>query len=321
MDDCTICLGYDSIHAMVLNAKSLIILSFVPVFLNIDYSNQKQTEADSFKIQLAAIVVNDLDSSFMWYQNKLGFEVEKPIENYPDYNLRLAFLKKNGFHLELVEKAGSIPLQEAQPENTNLGGVLKLGFLVDDLDGLYNKLSKDDEVELLTTIGDLPEMDLSLKWPKRYFLITDPDGNLVQIFSYDDDKLQGNDFIPWLAMITVMDLDQAIEWYQQNLGFEFHKSVGEPGNRRAILERNNNVLELFEPSDVKVLNEFPLNTDIQGFRKLAFKTMNFDQVVNALQTSSASFVMNPNSIDSKWASKATIVKDPEGNWIQIYAAK
>jgi len=49
---------------------------------------------------LVALVVEDIDSSLNWYKEKLNFEIEKEVEEYSDYGLKIAFLKSSDFHLE-----------------------------------------------------------------------------------------------------------------------------------------------------------------------------------------------------------------------------
>jgi methylmalonyl-CoA/ethylmalonyl-CoA epimerase len=57
--------------------------------------------------------VPDLEASIKWYQEKLGFNLERQvfIQQIP---ARVAFLVNGGFRIELFEVAGASPLPEAR---------------------------------------------------------------------------------------------------------------------------------------------------------------------------------------------------------------
>jgi methylmalonyl-CoA/ethylmalonyl-CoA epimerase len=73
----------------------------------------KKTTSVSFKIipHHVGLSVPDLEASIKWYQEKLGFSVEKQlvIEQIP---ARVAFLVNGKFRLELFEVAGAASLPE-----------------------------------------------------------------------------------------------------------------------------------------------------------------------------------------------------------------
>lgn len=268
-----------------------------------------------FEPKLVAICVQDIKASVNWYTQKLGFEVEQNIKEYPDYGLKLAFLRAGDFHLEILEKANSIKQSEFLTTRENyLGGVFKVGFILSDLEAKYNELKNMQEVEFLTGIGALPENKLSIKWPTHHFLIKDPDGNFIQFFELGT----MDEISPWLFMITVDDLDVSVEWYTQNFGFKYLETVGEEGNRRAILERDGFVLELFEPAEVIMANQVSVDSTILGFKKLAFGIGDISRLESKLSTANAEIVMPVEKSDFTWASQSMIVKDPEGNWTQVF---
>lgn len=277
--------------------------------------NQPDTQTESFQVRLMAIVVEDLEVSLKWYSQVLGGTLEKPIDSFPDYDLRIAFLQVGDFHLELIESGSSIQRSEILPDPTiSLGGWFKIGFLVQDIDIKYAELQKMDSLDFVTGIGDLPQNELPIKWPKRFFLLQDPDGNYVQFF----DSGAGANPSPWLFMNTVQDLPTAISWYTSHLGFTHHETVGESGNRRAVLERDDYVIELFEPVQVLPASKAPSENLILGFSKLAFGVDKFEALLTQLKNEQIQISYGPETSTFSWANQYVIVKDEEGNWIQLF---
>lgn len=290
--------------------------SFFILLLICDDIYADQENDDQFKVQLIALWTDSLEISLNWYVHELGFEVEKEIQVYPDYQLRMAFVNRGDFHLELLEKKPSYRPSQFLKEGQSLGGMIKLGFVVNDLDSLYQLLQLNGKVDFATEIGDLPETNLEMDWPKRYFLIRDPDGNYIQFFSYDDQikaKMHA-----WLAMVVVQNIDQSFHWYEKQFGFKKYAEVGEPGNRRTIVIRNDFVLELFEPSVVIPREQVPQDSTLLGFTKIAFGTSRFESLHQSLIQNKATFAIEPEESAFEWASQSMIVKDHEGNWIQLF---
>ena len=261
-----------------------------------------------------------METSIDWYMNKLGFEAEKSIKEYPDRNLRLAVIKAGDFHLELLEKKPSIDRSEFLPDNNSyLGGIFKLGFLINDIEKKYQELKNLKDVDFITEIGTLPNTTIELKWPKRYFLIKDPDGNYIQFFSFDDHLQQS--MTPWLIMFTVSNIESVVAWYVDNLGFKYHQTVGVQGNRRAIIEKNNYVLELYEPSAVVSMDKIPEGNTVLGFSELAFGIQNFDATSQNMKSKKVQFRTLPQKSTYGWATKTMTVQDMEGNTIRLFKIK
>ena len=270
---------------------------------------------DVFAPRLTAIFVAELDASVSWYREKLGFEIEKESEEYPDYGLKVAFLTLNGFHLEIIEKANSFKQSDILlEEDQYVGGIFKIGLKSSDLDSLFTRLKDLGGVEFLTGIGELPESQLPIEWPTQYFLIKDPDGNFIQFFD-SGETMEGS---PWLFMVTIENIEKGISWYSDKLGFKHLQTVGEEGNRRAVLERNNYILELFEPHKVRKANEVSADSAILGFAKLAFAVEDLTLLSANWEKDSIEIVTPIEKIDFEWAEKAMIIKDPEGNWVQLF---
>ncbi len=280
-------------------------------------ANAQTNDAQEFQVKLLAISVSDINTSIDWY-GKLGFKLEDAVQEYPDYNLKIGFLRQGNFYLEILEQGGALKASELLPsEDSYLGGVFKLGFRVQNIQQLYDDLKHQEDIAFVTGIGDLPPSDLPIDWPSQYFLIRDPEGNMIQFF---DGGINGN-LTPWLSMIVVENLQSAIAWYETNLGFNYLETFGETGNKRAIMERNGFALELYEPAEVLTTNEQTPAQSPLGFRKLAFTHSDLKQAEHNFQSSSTEIVVSPQKSDLDLADQHMIVKDLEGNWIQLFQVK
>ena len=276
-------------------------------------------EDDHFDFKLLAIIVKDIEASAKWYTDKVGFQIEKPIQHYPNYKLKIGMLQHDQFHLELIENETALDRNDLPlSEGNEINGVLKLGFMVKDIQKIFDDLKTHDDVQFITDIGTLPKTNIAIPWPKKYFLIQDLDGNLIQFFSYDDSTIQSAPLKPWLMGVTVKDLDNLQQWYQDHLGFQLHDIVGQSGNRRAILERNNCILELWEPERVTLSKQLPEETEFNGFKKIAFGIQDFDSMNQYFKNNKIYFALNAEPSDFDWATQALIIKDLESNWIQFF---
>ena len=98
-------------------------------------------------------------------------------------------------------------------------------------------------------------------------------------------------------------------------------TLGEKGNRRAILERNNYVLELFEPDEVIKITEISMDSTILGFRKMAFGVENLTSLSTEMEKQQVEIITPIEKSDFDWANQAMIVKDVDGNWTQLFEVK
>lgn len=132
----------------------------------------------SFKPYLLGIVVEDVDRSIAWYQNKLGFRTVKRM-NFPEYDsLQIVFLKQGDVELELIEKSSSFKIQKFVPNYNGfdgpfLIGISKITFMISDAAQLANYLKAQD-VTFVRGLYD--DKDFGV----RSFFISDPDGNIFQ---------------------------------------------------------------------------------------------------------------------------------------------
>jgi catechol 2,3-dioxygenase-like lactoylglutathione lyase family enzyme len=122
-----------------------------------------------------ALSTGDFDRLVAWYRDNLGFKVDH--SSSTGSGVKGALLSRPGALLEVLQlstaksrSAGGVP---AKPESVH--GILKIGFEVADLDGLYSRARErhlDVFFEPTQPAGN----------PLRTFALKDPDGNIVQFF-------------------------------------------------------------------------------------------------------------------------------------------
>lgn len=133
--------------------------------------------AQSLKPYIIAIVVNDIEKATEWYENTLELSLYKEL-SFPEYDsLKINFLKRESFEIELIEKKTAFSIQEYvknyDANNEPLIGFCKVSFLVSDVELEYERLKKLNVEEFM---GITEDKDFKTK----YFFIRDIDGNLIQ---------------------------------------------------------------------------------------------------------------------------------------------
>ena len=122
-----------------------------------------------------AILTNDFEKLSSWYREKLGFEViqEWTVEFMP--GMRLAYLGRDGFKVEII---GNIP----SPENSgNKGNAMEnlspgynhFGISVENIEAVLADL-KQKGVEAAAPVMEIPQAGI------KAAIITDIDGNVIE---------------------------------------------------------------------------------------------------------------------------------------------
>ena len=142
----------------------------------------------SSRIHHTGYTVSDLDRSVAFYRDLLGCEViatqEKEggylaaIVGYPDAHVRMAHLRLPGADhvIELFEYLAP-PGGSADVEPKNVGAS-HLCFVIDDLAGLYERLS----AEGVSFVSPPVEVDTGINAGGYGLYIRDPDGIMVELF-------------------------------------------------------------------------------------------------------------------------------------------
>ena len=155
--------------------KTLTLLSFV-CFAFIADAQTNNTPGFSYKASFSAIIVKDVAASSRWYQSVFGVTVKDHVADekngYDIYILESPYLT-----LELLQLRGAVSKKDAlagKTDQTEVNGFFKIGFTVPDVDACLNHLR--------SLKIDVPQVYTDQKTKKKNFLITDPDGNLIQFF-------------------------------------------------------------------------------------------------------------------------------------------
>jgi uncharacterized glyoxalase superfamily protein PhnB len=160
-----------------INSKTDLIMKKIYFFACLLFSINVFGQTQLKPIRLG-IIVNNIDNATRWYEKNLGFEVYKRM-SFPEYDgLKINFLKRDQFEIELVEKMMSLSIKKLKPDydsnKTPLEGIMKLAFEVNDIQLLFNQLKKNNQVKFVTKLSHDQTFDVD------FFMIEDLDGNLLQ---------------------------------------------------------------------------------------------------------------------------------------------
>ena len=132
---------------------------------------------DDLEAYFSAIIVRDFDASIAWYTQILGF---KAISNFEseENGVRQANLQNGDVLIELIELERALDPAALVPnfdKNALMVGIFKIGFRVADFDKWISHLTNEKADFVGSVIKDTTT-------GKRMVIITDPDGNRLQIF-------------------------------------------------------------------------------------------------------------------------------------------
>ena len=119
----------------------------------------------------AALRVNDVTAMSKWYAEALGFGLI-----VHDTVRKSALLERRGSILELIQRSEEQEQCAGNPaQNLGVAGITKIGFVVDDFDGLQAALS----ARKIPLLGRVITSDAD---GLRTLAISDPEENLIQFF-------------------------------------------------------------------------------------------------------------------------------------------
>jgi len=127
---------------------------------------------------LIGIFARDYAETVGWYTRNLGFEVIREVMN-DEANFRIGFLDNGAFELEVyadIEPAPGRPRLSRVRFGMPTEGFVKLSVETEDLPALAMTLRANG----VTFVREINTSDRKpgLSW----FMVSDPDGNLVQLF-------------------------------------------------------------------------------------------------------------------------------------------
>jgi catechol 2,3-dioxygenase-like lactoylglutathione lyase family enzyme len=150
---------------------------FTIIILMILLTTKGQTASvPVYEPYFSAIVVSNADSSAIWYKTLLGLK-EKEKMNDPAGSYKVIILESPKFLLELLELKGSLlhkNILEGEPDGIRIQGHLKMGFRITDADEWLKHLA--------ALKINVPQVWTNPTTNKRNFIVSDPDGNLIQFF-------------------------------------------------------------------------------------------------------------------------------------------
>ena len=120
------------------------------------------------------ISVSNMENSLAWYAEHLGF-VKRSETYIAERELRIVYIARDGFEIELFEKVGSSPQrsEESDPKNYSFQGYRHFSFLVDDVDATFADL-KARGLDVVVEPGTNDDLGV------RFCFIKDPDGVLIE---------------------------------------------------------------------------------------------------------------------------------------------
>ncbi|MCB9196513.1 MAG: VOC family protein [Flavobacteriales bacterium] len=125
------------------------------------------------------IIVQDIDSSASWYKNILILETKSELI-YPNFDsLKIVILGNEYYEIELIENTNSFGIKRFIPDyninNEPMLGIFKFGFEVENLKQTFDEF-KAKNISFAYEITEDPV------FCRNYFMIIDPDGNILQFF-------------------------------------------------------------------------------------------------------------------------------------------
>lgn len=127
----------------------------------------------------------------------------------------------------------------------------------------------------------------------------------------------------FFSALIVDNIEESITWYRTYLGFKLINKREFPiaGFKQANLKRGTFFMELIELDSAvaakDVISNYNSKTRIQGIFKIGFTISKFDRWVKHLKESNIKFHGTVVK-DKKSGKKMVIIKDPDGNKIQLF---
>lgn len=141
--------------------------------LSLDCQSQ---DTFAFEPYFITVIVKDIDASASWYKSVFGLKL-KTESNDAGAGYKVVILESERLLVELMELRGSLSresLLTGKPDGTQIQGHFKVGFKVKDIDACLKKLS---QLQI-----EVPRVWKDNSSGKRNFIVSDPDGNLIQFF-------------------------------------------------------------------------------------------------------------------------------------------
>jgi len=129
---------------------------------------------------------------------------------------------------------------------------------------------------------------------------------------------------PVLIGIYAQNYHESVTWYTKNFGFETTNEVVNDNANLRISFLDNGAFELEIYSDIiRSPESVRLSRDrfgmpSEGFVKLSLETSDLENLADELSANTVEFVRDINESDRKPGQSWFMVKDPDGNLIQVF---
>ena len=112
--------------------------------MNMQIKPQETNAISTMRVEHVLLSTSDYDATMAWWTDMLGFNIK--IEwTVPEFEgVRLAYLEKNGFMIEIVGQAESFQKRSIPndlPEHLSDNGFSHLAFVVDNVDEVMSELA------------------------------------------------------------------------------------------------------------------------------------------------------------------------------------
>ena len=131
---------------------------------------------------------------------------------------------------------------------------------------------------------------------------------------------------PYWAGLTVKDAQASAEWYRDRLGFEIfdRMSFVKQGVEIRFLKLRDFHLELVQRSDSfavaeRIAEDFQ-PSQVRGYFKLGFRVADIDRLVDDLRQQGV-VLFGEIFDDERFGARMVLIKDPDGNLIQLFEPK
>ncbi|MBD2054503.1 VOC family protein [Oculatella sp. FACHB-28] len=127
---------------------------------------------------------------------------------------------------------------------------------------------------------------------------------------------------PHHVALSVPNLEETIQWYQDKLGFTttLRRELPQLSTHQVFLELNGFRIEMFERENSARTQPFPANVPddllAQGYKHIAFTVDDIDAIAIELKHHNVEVVLEP-VIDEELGLTVCFIKDNNGNLIEL----
>lgn len=131
-----------------------------------------------------------------------------------------------------------------------------------------------------------------------------------------------NSLSPHHVALSVPNLEETIQWYQNKLGFTatLRRELPQFSTRQAFLELNGFRIEVFERKNSTRTQASPANVPddllTQGYKHIAFTVDDIDAIATELKQRNVEVALEP-VVDKELKLKLCFIKDNNGNLIEL----